>query len=207
MTTSTKIPHTGAVLKMPRQNKGIATFATSIVNAMTGNASFPSPTPPLATVTADIAAFEAAEAAVLSRTKGAAVARNEKLATLKVDLAHEMAYVQEVADANPANSQSIIESAGMSVRKTASRPKNALTVELAAVSGSVKLVAKAVSHRAGYEWQYSTDQKTWISAPVTLQAKTEITGLTPATTYYFRVRGVTKAGEGGFSQTVSILVA
>jgi len=75
------------------------------------------------------------------------------------------------------------------------------------VPGSVKLAAKAMATRASYEWQYSTDQKTWTHAPSSLQAKTVITGLTSGTTVYFRVRGVTKAGEGAYSQIVQILVS
>jgi hypothetical protein len=207
MNSNTTVHHVVAVLKMPRRNQAIGAFATSIVSAMTGNAAFTSPSPALATITTDIVAFEAAEAAVLSRTKGAAVTRNEKLLVLRNDLVHLVDYVQEVADANPANAQSIIESAGLSIRKTGSRIKGALTVEPGPVSGSVKLVAKAVAHRASYEWQYSTDQKTWTVCPVTLAAKTEIVGLTPATVYAFRMRGVTKAGEGNWSQVVSQLVA
>jgi hypothetical protein len=53
---------------------------------------------------------------------------------------------------------------------------------------------------------YSTDQKTWTNAPSTLQAKTVITGLTSTTVFYFRFRGVTKTGEGAYSQIVQILV-
>jgi hypothetical protein len=74
------------------------------------------------------------------------------------------------------------------------------------VPGSVKLVAKSIAQRASYEWQYSTDQKTWTNAPATLQAKTATTGLPSTTMYYFRLRGVTKAGEGAYSQVVQILV-
>jgi hypothetical protein len=86
-------------------------------------------------------------------------------------------------------------------------PKSALKVEAGAVSGSVELLAKAAAPRASYEWQYSTDQKTWTSAPSTLQAKTTISGLTTATAYFFRCRGVTKAGEGNWTQVVTIVVA
>jgi len=60
--------------------------------------------------------------------------------------------------------------------------------------------------RASYEWQFSTDQKTWTNAPTTLQAKIAITGLTSGSVYYFRFRAVTKAGEGAYSQVVQILV-
>jgi hypothetical protein len=55
-------------------------------------------------------------------------------------------------------------------------------------------------------WQCPTDQKTWTNAPSALQAKIAITGLTSGTVYYFRLRAVTKAGEGAYSQVVQILV-
>jgi hypothetical protein len=75
-----------------------------------------------------------------------------------------------------------------------------------AVPGSVKLIAKAPSHRASYEWQFSTDQKTWTNAPGTLQAKTTLVGLPSGTIHYFRFRAITKTGETAFSQAVQILV-
>jgi hypothetical protein len=190
----------------PSEVANVGAFATSVINAMTGNASFPNPTPPLVTVSADLAAYEAAEAQVLTRVKGAAVTRNAKYAVLHADLDHLMASVQQAADANPTSAQSIIEGAGFSIRKSVSHPKSEIKVETGTVPGSVKLLAKAVDKRASYEWQYSLDQKTWTNAPSSLQAKTTITGLTSSTTYYFRFRGVTKAGEGAFSQVVQILV-
>jgi hypothetical protein len=42
--------------------------------------------------------------------------------------------------------------------------------------------------------------------PVTLQAKTDIGGLTSGTTYSFRVRPVLKTGESPWSQVVTMLV-
>jgi hypothetical protein len=42
--------------------------------------------------------------------------------------------------------------------------------------------------------------------PATLQAKTSLTGLTPATTVQFRYRAVVKAGEGDWSQPIAMLV-
>jgi hypothetical protein len=53
---------------------------------MTGNATFPTPNPTLATFQADIEALNTAETAVLARTKGAADTRNAKLAVVKADL-------------------------------------------------------------------------------------------------------------------------
>jgi hypothetical protein len=206
MSATPKVRRVTAVLKMPPRKSVVGTYVTSIINAMTGNTLLPSPTPPLATLSADLAAFEASEATALTRVKGAAVTRNEKYLVLHGDMEHEMAYVQSVADANPGNAQSIIESSGFAIRKTTSHPKTALKVTVGTVPGAVKVVAKAVAPRASYEWQYSTDQKTWTNAPSTLQAKIAITGLTSGTVYYFRFRAVTKAGEGAYSQVVQILV-
>jgi hypothetical protein len=202
----TPLPHVGAVLKLPKSTKEVSGFTSNILTCMTNNANFPTPNPPLATVEADLTAFSAAESAVLTRVKGAAETRNVKLATLKGDLDHLLAYVQGIADANPGNAEAIITSAGLSVRKVTLHPKSDLKAEPGDVSGSVKLLAKAVAPRASYEWQYSTDQKTWTSAPVTLQAKTVISGLTIATAYFFRCRGVIKAGEQDWTQTVTIVV-
>lgn len=201
------IPHPIAILKLSRQVKQVSAFAKSVVTAMTGNESFPSPTPTLATVSADIAALDSAEALVLSRTKGAAESRDVKFAALRTDLENMKAYVQQVVNANPSTGAAIIQSAGMSVRTAAVRTKSDSEAKPGSVSGSARLVAKAAGHRASYEWQYSINQKTWTTAPSTLQAKTDVGGLTPATTYFFRVRPVTKDGEGNWSQVVSLIVS
>jgi hypothetical protein len=200
------IPRPIAVLKLSRSAKQVSAFAQSVATALTGNAALPTPSPPVATLEADITAFDSAEASVLTRTKGAAEVRNEKFATLRADLVHILAYVQGVADANPGTAESIIQGAGMFVRKVGSHPKGEIEAEQGSVSGSAKVIAKAVARRAAYEWQYSVDQKTWTLAPASLEAKTEITGLTPATTYYFRFRPVTKDGEGDWSQVASLIV-
>jgi hypothetical protein len=76
-----------AVLNLPSRNKEVGPYAHSIVTAMSGNASFLTPDPALAVVSADITAYENAEAAVLARTAGAAEARDVKLVTLRTTLA------------------------------------------------------------------------------------------------------------------------
>jgi hypothetical protein len=195
-----------AVLRRPTRVKYVITFAQSVATAMTGNAFFPSPTPPLATFEADIAALLSAEAVVLGGAKGATETRDIKLRAVKYDLEHLRAYVQQVADADPSTAEAVIQSAGMSVKRVGSRSKDALAAKPGKVSGSVELVARAASHRASYEWQYSTDQKVWNNAPSTLSANTEVTGLVAGTTYFFRVRPVTKAGEGDYTQVVSLIV-
>ena len=196
-----------AVLKLSPKVRSVITFAQQVHTAMTNNSSFPNPTPSLATFEADISALSTAEAAVLSRTKGAVEARNVKLEVVRTDLENLKAYVQTVAaGVSPSNAEALIESAGMAVRKAALHDKAELAAKQGSVSGTVNLAAKAPSKKATYFWQYSTDQKTWTSLPVTMKAKTGLSGLTSATTYSFRFQALTATGLGDWSQIVSLLV-
>jgi hypothetical protein len=174
---------------------------------MTNNPALPSPVPPLPTVTVAITELHSAETTALTRAKGAAASRNEKRAALISLLEQLRAYVQAQADAAPENGASIIQSAGMAVRKVATHAPRTFTAKAGAVSGSVKLYAQSVGERGAYMWEFSTDGgKTWSAAPVTLQAKTTISGLTPGATVQFRYQPVSKTGEGDWSQTISLLV-
>jgi hypothetical protein len=156
---------------------------------------------------ADISALDTSEANVLNRTKGAAETRDAKLAVVRADLEAAKTYVQHIADTGPvAQAESTIQSAGLSVRKIGMRDKAPLAAEAGDVSGSVEVVAKAAARRASYDWQYSLDLKTWVDAPSTLQAKTTISGLTPVTVYYFRMRAIIGSGQQDWGTPVSMLV-
>jgi hypothetical protein len=206
--STVKTSHRSIVsLKLPRSPTALTAFGTGVVKAMTGNPLFPAPVPTLAAVTAAIGDLTAAEPAAQSRIKGAVTTRNEKSTVLGSLLLQLKAYVQATADANVENGASIIESAGLGVRKTAARKPRVFEALPGAVSGSVKLVAESAGSRSSYEWNYSLDGgKTWVSALVTLQAKAIIIGLTPGAMVQFRYRPVTKAGQGDWSQTVVLLV-
>jgi hypothetical protein len=161
----------------------------------------------LAVVTTDNNALSTAQTLATSKLKGAVADRNAKRVIVVSDLKQLVAYVEGVADANSADAQTIIESAGMTVKKTVTpKPKQDLALKPGPVSGAVKVVAKAAATRSSYEWEWSTDQKTWTALPSTIQAKTTIQGITPGTTIYVRRRVVTKAGVGDWSQIVSTMV-
>jgi hypothetical protein len=208
MTTTTKTTaRSFASLKLVRKVPALITQAQNIVEAMTNNPSFPTPTPPLAAVTDAIHQLQAAETATLSRTKGAATTRNEKRTALVKLMQQLKGYIQTTADASVETAASMIQSAGLAVKKPAVRPARVFAAKPGAVSGSVNLVTRVAAHRASYEWQYSTDAgKTWLGAPSTLQSKTTIPGLTAGATAMFRYRPVTKKGEGDWSQPTSLLV-
>jgi hypothetical protein len=196
-----------ASLKLPKPVSLLITYAQGIVTSMTGNPSFPSPNPPLATVSSAILDLGTAETAALKRAKGAATLRNEKRTVLIGLLEQVRAYVQSVSDLSLENGASIIQSAGLAVRKSPTRAAPSFHAKQGAVSGEAKVVAPSAGHRSSYEWEYSTDGgKTWIAMPPTIQAKTTLDGLTPGSTVQFRYRAVTKAGAGDWSQPTAILM-
>jgi hypothetical protein len=207
---SSKNGHRGpvAALMLPKRGKSLVAFAKAMLDRLTNNPSFPSPTPTLAMLQTDIAALEDAEIKAASKTKGAAAARDAKARKVKEDLNHLRDYVQSVAEAqaNPATAAAIIESAFMTVRKPANRSKPVLRARNTDVSGTVTLHAKAVAPSATYYWQFSLDQQTWTNVPETMRASTVIAGLTATRMYFFRFRALTRTREVGFSQVVNLFV-
>ena len=207
--TTTKTDHRSIVsLKLPTRIQALITYAGGIVKALTGNPSFPTLVPMLVTLTAAIAELQTAETAALARTKGAVITRNEKRTALVQLLQQLKGPIQAAADANLENGASIVASAGVEVKKTVVRSPRVFGAKPGAVTGTAKLVTASAGHRASYEWEYSTDGgKTWVTTPVTLQAKTTVLGLTAGTTVQFRNRPVTKAGEGNWTQPVTLVVS
>jgi hypothetical protein len=206
-TTSSPAHRTVASLGRPAKVPALIVFAQNVYKAMTGNPHFPSPTPTLAVLAAAIAALSTAETATLTRTVGAVTARNTARSALVTMLQQIKGYVQLIADGDPENSVSIIQSAGLGVRKPAARGPRTFTARAGDVAGSAKLVAPTAARRASYEWEYSADGgKTWVTAPPSLQAKTVVTGLPSGTSVQFRFRAVTKAGGGDWSVPVTLPV-
>jgi hypothetical protein len=202
-----KTNHVLVALGIPAAVGALLELAKAILAALTSNkAIFPSPTPPLATFSTDVDALDTAQTATKTKAKGTVAVRDEKRKTVIADLHLLAAYVQQVANLTPDQAASIIESAGMKVRKTGSKTKADLAVKQS-IPATVQLVAKATQGAAANEWQYSTDGKTWISAPASTQAKTAIGNLPTGVLVYFRHRPVTKAGPGDWSPIVTMAVS
>jgi hypothetical protein len=177
----------------------------AIVACMLGNPAFPAPTPDLSLLADHLDALDAAEQATHGGPKGAAAARDDKLLVVRADMRLLKGFVQRMADAAPASSKTIIESAGMrAVRKNA-RTKADLAAKHGPVPGTVSLRAKAARGRASYQWQVSTDQEAWTDLPATVVASTLVTGLAPATVYWFRVRVLTVGGISDWRTAVRII--
>jgi hypothetical protein len=207
MTTPVATHRSIAVLNLPRPIAIVISIARAIIIALTGNAAFPTPVPTLAAVSAAITDLENAQAVALTRVKGAAQTRNQKLAALVTLLRQLRDYVQTVADASPDSAAALIHSAAMNVRKVSLAGKRVFSVKQGALSGAVSILAPAAGPRASYEWEMSADGgKTWQPLPPTMPSRTTASGLQPATTYAFRYRSVTKAGASDWSQPITIVV-
>jgi hypothetical protein len=195
------VPH--VVLGAPRKKSSVGTFAQVILAAFTGNAHYPNPNPALSVLIAAIALFFSTQTTAKTRVAGAASAHHDAYLALLRLLNHLRDFVQLTIESSPpTNLISMIESAGMRIPKARTRSKPQLAVN-DGVTTMVNLVAKAVAANAVYFWEYSLDQKIWTSTPGTFKTTTEITGLTPGQTYYFRFRALTRKGTTDYSQVVS----
>jgi len=207
MTINTKPARDLAALKLPRKIGDLINVAQVIVKAMTGNPNFPSPQPTVPAMTAGCNDLVAAENAAKLRTTGAVALRDSKRRTLVTLLEGWRTFVQSTADANPENAPNIIQSGGCTLRKTPVRPNLGFHAKLTTIPGTVRVTAPAAARRASYDWQSSIDGgKTWVDLPQSLQSRMTVTGLPTGTTVQFRYRATVKAGEGAWSQPISILV-
>ncbi len=195
-------PH--VVLKLHKRIHDVIAFAGHVVQSMTDNPYFPAPTPPLATVQADIDALARAQSTVLSRAHGAASARDSHLATVRRDLICLRSYVQSLAyraDADVA--AQLVASSGLFLKRRGVHPKQRAAAMAGPVSGSVRLTAPFASKRAAYAWRVSEESGPWTALADTMRASTELDSLTPGRVYRFQVRSLTATGTSDWSAPVT----
>jgi hypothetical protein len=161
----------------------------------------------LARLPAHVEAATRAQAAVLSRTAGAAKRRDVKVADVRLDLEQLRVYVQGLADAaQPEDAARLIVSAGFFVKGKIARAKQTLAARAGKRRGSVHLATKFAGKTALYSWGYSVDRVRWTEVKPTMQAKTTIDSLTPGTRYFFRSRAVHRKGTDDWSTPIELLV-
>ena len=204
------------ILSIARNNSpALITQSKAIYAGFTTNVGLlPNPVPPPPVVLAQIQDFEVAQQATKTGTRGTVAVRNAKREVLVTSLESWRMCAQAQCDANPEQAAAIAAAACMTVAKTPGPAKPLLGVKQLPQSGAVLLsanlgllVGKGNHKRVTLNWQYSADGgKTWTSVPSTPLASTEIAGLTPLTTYLFRVSATVSKIVGEWSQAVSFLV-
>ncbi len=197
-----------AALIMPAKIADKIIRAQSILAKLTNNTTFPIGSWPanvvsLAQFSTDVTALVNAETAVKNRT-GNAAARNAALAVVMADLRSIMTMVQLKADGNLANAETIIISAGYSVRKAKTRQKQQNDAQNTEIVGTVLLTADVAGH---HEWQMSKDTVAIINLPATTTSHTHVQSLIPGDVWYFRNHKVnTQKATYNWSPWVKLMI-
>ena len=187
--------------------------ARQIITALTGNPSFATPTPPLATVTTAIDDLESSHADAqtakqVAKTKTSA--QNEREDTADKLMSQLAAYVESVGGEN----EELIRSAGMDTRSVAGASTasptlpSALEASAGDHEGEADLSWDSVSGARSYIIERSPDPPTatsWAHAGVSTKARATIGGLTPGTRYWFRVAAVSTGGQSGWSDPATCI--
>ena len=196
------------IKKLTKINDFIARMRGISLNMSEHTDLFPSPAPVLSLFDTNIDALEEAEAVTKTRVRGSVQARDQAYDLVLRNVHTLQNYVQTLADnADDADdAKEIIICSGFDLKAKSTHTKDELQAKHGTTSGTVQLTAKAKGIPSAYEWQMSDDREDWTFLPSTLQAKTLISGLSPASIKYFRCRSVTKDGTGDWTQTVEIIV-
>jgi hypothetical protein len=148
-----------------------------------------------------------------ARVPGAAAARDTARDELAITVEAIRGYVQGLCQLAPEQSATLVQAASMKLVAAAVRSKPILGAKQGVQAGSVDLEANATLLSGSkkrrsrlFNWESSLDGKVWVAVPSTPYAKTTIAGLTPLTTYQFRVSLTDKSGTGAWSQALSFLV-
>ena len=164
----------------------------------------------LAQLGTDCGLLDTAETKAANRGKVEIAARNAQWLLLQKSFRAFVGGVQGLCDAAPDadHAKSIAGKAGLDAKVPIVR----VTAELrgkALGNGEVALYGRRPLKRSGafFEWVMSTDGgKTWTSIPTTNTAKTQVPGLTPATTVSFRYRTTLKNVTSEWTQMVAVAV-
>ena len=181
--------------------------AQQIINALTANPGFASPSPPLTQITSAMNELKTAaddlQAAIQAR-KEKTMNQNDKEDALDQLLTQAAAYVESIAGAN----EQLILSAGMDVRATpvstttAPERPQALTATAGDRDGEIDLSWDPVSGARSYVIEQSENPATattWAHAGVSTRSTFTVQGLTSGARYWFRAAAVNVNGQGGWS--------
>ena len=181
--------------------------AEQVVPAMTGNPTYPTPTPTLASISTAATELRTADAesvAARQTAKEKTAIKNQKEEKLEQLLTQLAAHVESVAGGDE---QKIL-SAGFDVRtvgvvttETPDAPQG-LTATVGDHEGEIDLSWDTVPGAKSYVIGQSADSGTpvtWSHAAVSTRSSYTANGLTSGTRYWFRVAAVNNNGQSGWS--------
>jgi hypothetical protein len=183
----------GVLSRAKLMDQGLANYANV----------FTSPNPPLPAFSNQIVATDKAHVAVGQGGKGLAEARDVQIDLLWDMMSSQLVYIQSVANAasNPAEAVQILKQGGVEVVLPGGRNKAVVAATQGQPGAPVVLDANAkvllgenLYRKHFFNWEYTTDGKTFTALPPTPEATTMVSGLTALTTVGFRVSATTSKG-------------
>ena len=198
------------VAKLPRGVDNLITKVYAIIEAMTDNAWFPTPSPGLDEVKAATEELKNAQVTAKTRVPGAAKTRNVKKRTLLDIVLQLVMYVQTICLANPQSAVAIAESALLYAKAVKGGVKRIFSVSNCG-SRSVALCGSIAGHGCKHEWQMSLtpdDDQSWLLNPIpsTTKAHTKVVNLKSSVKMYFRHRTLSKDGYSEWEGPQGIIV-
>jgi hypothetical protein len=184
-------------------------FYRNVIVKLTGNVTFPNPDEPLENARMAVDKLEAAQLAAKDGGHTARSAMHDAEEEADKEFRILAAYVDRIA----AGDETTILSSGFHISKQPSiAQKPELSVDKGDNSGSVWLVARAVDKAGAYIWQYAKDtlpatDAEWLTAGHTTQSYFQLTGLTVAAKYYFRIAAITPDGLTDYTTAIMKVVA
>ena len=188
----------------------LVTDTENITTGLTGNLSYPTPAPPLATVTTAKNAFVTAVADAMNGGTALTTIKNEKRAALVALLRQLASYVQVTCNGNLA----VLLSSGFPPQKPnrtpigVLQPPSSLTVTLGDRSGELFAIAAPVNGAAIYNWRVTTADapNTVVQTDQTTAARTTFDNLTPGVVYNVECNVVGSAGPSDWTDPISQMV-
>jgi hypothetical protein len=178
-----------------------------IITAMTNNANFSNPHPPLSDVTAALANLEQNYAllqAAKADVKAKAATQDDADTKVNQILAQLAAYVESIAGTD----EKIITSAGLTTKVSRSTPTflsppQGLSATAGDHEGVIDLSWKKVANARSYTIQMSPDPPTaesWTQAAIATASTRTIENLTSGKRFWFRVAAIGAMGQSGWSE-------
>ncbi len=182
------------VLKLPGPIPQLIVHVGSTISSVGADPkTFPAPSPAMALMTTHLNTLSTCQQDAKTRVEGAVAARDAAAGVVIADMHTLGTYVSGLCNADPANAAAIATEAGMYIRKSSSFTKPPMRITQT-VSGTAKVIAKAIKGAKAYDFQYSTDGgKTWLAVPTSTKSSVTVSSLTPGATQ-FRYRAITKTG-------------
>ena len=187
----------------------LITNAGTIVQVLTNNATYPTPTPTLAAVGTGLAAFTHAVSAAAEGGVPLTLAKNDARTALTGLLRELSSYVQLTCKGDLAK----LLTSGFPVQKAVRTPVGILpppsvTVKLGRKSGDLAAKAVPMAGAAVYNWRVTT--ATSPTAPVlttqTTAASNTFSGLVPGVVYQVTANAVSSGGTSDWSDPATQMV-